>query len=308
MNYIYRISAQDGSVYYVKQALEKAKDRNILSKDLAKISRDRIKFEYKTITILKNLVFNGDLLKLPNIILFDRLNSILVTQDLGIGSLQKNLENGVFDVSVARNVGSYLFHQHTKTFNKEIIIRKSIGEEVRHWNFFLSLRTKNLLQNNFLSDLKEEITAVYKNGINHSFALLMHMDFCPKNILFSNKKDIAILDFEFSSGIGDPAYDLGFLIGHYLLFTIMSIEKKPSLDSLYEIYNNYIKSIQDLPFSKDIDNRVWKYAACTLLYRIAGASPASYIKPNYMDKIIKIGRGILKRNDINRKKIQEIIE
>lgn len=309
MNYIYRACAQDGSIYYLKQALKEAKSKNRLSKDLALVSKSRIESEYRSIAILKNYLYRKNLFILPKIVSFDKSNSILITRDLGTnGFLQKDLENGVFDVDIARNIGDYIAYQHLATFNKTIIIRKTLAEEIKHWNFFLSLRTKDLLKNIALSDLKKEIANIYEDGIAHTYKLLVHMDFCPKNILYSPEKNIAIVDFEFSSGVGDPAYDLGFIIGHYILFAVTSIQKDLAVDSIFKIYNHYSKNVQKLAFSIDIGKRVWKYAGCALLYRIMGASPALYIKPSCANNTVQLGMQLLKQDFINKRVFQELIK
>ena len=309
MNYVYRACAKDGSIYYLKQALKDAKSKNKLSKDLALVNKNRIESEYRSITTLKNYFHNRNLFTLPDIVSFDKPNSILITRDLGAnGLLQKDMEGGIFNVDVARNIGNYIAYQHSKTFNKNIIIRKTSAEEIKHWNFFLSLRTKNLLKNTALLDLKKEIANVYENGIVHTNKLLVHMDFCPKNILYTLEKNVAVVDFEFSSGVGDPAYDLGFMIGHYMLFALMSAQKDLAVDSMFRIYNHYSKNVRGLAFSMDIEKRIWKYAGCTLLYRIMGASPAPYIKPLYANNIVRVGMQLLKKNFINKRVIQELIK
>lgn len=309
MNYVYRARAKDGSIYYLKQALEEAKKKNILSKDLTLIKRNRIESEYRSITALKDCFHKRNLHILPEILSFDKSNSILITRDLGAsGFLQKDLEGGIFNKGIAGNIGDYIAYQHSTTFNKNIIIRKTLAEEIEHWNFFLSLRTKDLLKNMALSDLKKEIVNIYEDGIAHSHKLLVHMDFCPKNILYFPEKNIAVVDFEFTSGMGDPAYDLGFMIGHYVLFAMISTQKDLAVDSILKIYNRYLENVRGLTFSANIGERAWKYAGCTLLYRIVGASPAPYIKRRYSNIIIKAGKQLLKQDLINEKSIREIIK
>lgn len=309
MNYVYRACASDGSVYYLKQALKDAKNKSELSKDLVLVNKNRIESEYRSITTLKSYFRNRNLFTLPDIVSFDKPNSILITRDLGAnGLLQKDMESGIFNADVARNIGNYIAYQHSTTFNKNIIIRKTLAKEIKHWNFFLSLRTKSLLKNTALLDLKKEIGNVYEDGVAHTNKLLVHMDFCPKNILYTLEKNVAVVDFEFSSGVGDPAYDLGFMIGHYMLFALISAQKDLAVDSMFRIYNHYSKNVRGFAFSIDIEKRIWKYAGCTLLYRIMGASPASYIKTQYVNSIIKAGRQLLKQDPINEKSIKEIVK
>jgi hypothetical protein len=56
---------------------------------------------------------------------------------------------------------------------------------------------------------------------NHTSDILVIMECCLKNIFQRQGNSVGAFDFEFASGVGDPAYDIGFLIGHYLLFTLL---------------------------------------------------------------------------------------
>lgn len=310
MNYVYKAYAQDGSIYYLKQALTQAKGKTKLSEDLASVSENRLECESKSIVILKNYLHTKSFFTLPKIHSFNKISNILITHDLNNhGTLQRDLEKGVFNKKLARNIGKYLAYQHSKTFNKDVVVRKNAKEEMKHWRFFLSLRTKKLSKNRVLSGFKKEITEVYKNGILNTSKLLVHMDFCPKNILYSSKECIAIVDFEFSSGFGDPAYDLGFVIGHYILFALISGQRDKVIRSAFEIYDHYFRNTRNLPFqNNNIEQRTWKYAGCTLLYRVIGASPMYYIKSRYKNRIIDIGKQLLKQDFINKEVVQQLVK
>jgi 5-methylthioribose kinase len=306
INYVYQVIARDGSSYFIKQALKETKNKNILNMNFVK---DRIGSEYKSLHVLNNLREQNNQYLLPEIVLYDKLNMILVTKDLKpTGNLQQALKKGTFDIKIAKNIGVYLAHQHSKTYNKVIIIGEDQNNDIKEWNFFLSLRTKDLLKNHSLADLKKELIDIYEKGSSNASHLLMHLDYCPKNILFFNDKRIAVLDFEFSSGIGDPAYDIGFIIGHYLLFAIVFSESGSAIDSIFELYDAYCKGVEKLSFYKEFGERIWKYVGCTLLYRTIGASPDNSINQTQKNKIIKAGKELLKMENINKYSIQELIK
>ena len=114
------------------------------------------------------------------------------------------------------------------------------------------------------------------------------MDCCPKNIFQRQDKSVGIFDFEFASGAGDPAYDIGFLIGHYLLFSLLKDSPATSIDAIANAMQTYFAEIQSIQSNSPFITRMLKYAGATLLYRMAGSSPADYIPrtkyPELIDK------------------------
>lgn len=307
MNYVFEATCEDSTIYFIKQALREAKEKQRISKNLALISVERIENEFNTLKIMHNYKPSSLRAIFPEIISFNKKDNILVTKDLNKNiCLQHDLENGIFDPYIARNISLYLSNQHAATFNKKIIIRRRKDKELEHWDFFLSLRTKDLLTSS-ASFLEKELEETYNNGIKHSCDVLLHMDFCPKNIIYNKKKQIAIVDFEFSSGIGDPAYDMGFMLGHYLVFAIVKTEKQKAICAIYDAFRAYIDNVSHIKEFGDIEKRIWKYAACTMLYRIVGASPASYILPTFKNDILYASKQLLQTENVDKNLLQKII-
>jgi aminoglycoside phosphotransferase (APT) family kinase protein len=108
--------------------------------------------------------------------------------------------------------------------------------------------------------------------------MLSHLDAAPKNVLVGPEATVALLDFELGAAVSDPAYDPGFLAGHYLLMG----ENNPgmraaSLRAYKTLQDGYMKTA---PYA-DVaaQGRMTRYAALTMLYRLYGSSPAPFLDP-----------------------------
>ena len=106
LNYVYRVEA-NGKVIYIKQALDEAKHKDRIGKDLASIPKERIQYEEKYIEILKPML--PPQIELPQILWYDKDNNILVLSDVkkeGI-LLENSLLSGNFNLHTAYLLGKF---------------------------------------------------------------------------------------------------------------------------------------------------------------------------------------------------------
>ena len=97
-----------------------------------------------------------------------------------------------------------------------------------------------------------------------------------------------MLDFELASGVGDPAYDIGFALCHYFLLSIVKDVPQTSIASINSLVNSYLAETRGLGLEGPMTERMIKYAGAIPLYRMMGSSPASYIpKEKYQELIAK---------------------
>lgn len=125
----------------------------------------------------------------------------------------------------------------------------------------------------------------------HTYDVVINLDCCPKNV-FERAGSIGVIDFEMASGVGDPAYDLGFLIGHYLIMAIVSrrvTAASQAVEATLMAYKGHIGEMWDGNF----EQRLMKYAGAVLLYRLVGSSPARYIGEDVALAIREIGTSLL---------------
>src|SRR5439155_25436094 len=97
----------------------------------------------------------------------------------------------------------------------------------------------------------------------------------PKSVLLGDDAAVVLLDFELGDAISDPAYDPGFLAGHYLLMG----ECRPDLREAAgkaggAVALGYIDS--GPPTDAGWLRRLARYAAATMLYRLYRSTPAPY--------------------------------
>jgi len=94
--------------------------------------------------------------------------------------------------------------------------------------------------------------------------------------------------------MGDPAYDVGFLIGHYLIFSALNNVPVASKIAIENLLDSYIAAIQTLPFYDDLMiRRNIQHSGATMFYRVMGSSPAGYIPPNRYQELVEKGSALL---------------
>lgn len=119
---------------------------------------------------------------------------------------------------------------------------------------------------------------------------LVHGDFSPKNVLVG-PEELWTLDFEVAH-VGDPAFDLGFMLNHLLL---KSIHRPAEATQYYECAHSFLSAYADqvsdrllppLPY-------VLAHVGCLALARVDGKSPAEYLTDEEREIARRVGEDIL---------------
>lgn len=98
---------------------------------------------------------------------------------------------------------------------------------------------------------------------------LVHGDFSPKNVLVGNDR-LWVLDWEVAH-VGDPVFDVAFLLTHLLLKTV----KRPAQADAYRaVAGAFLDAYTASPLA---DESVVENVGCLLLARVDGKSPAPYL-------------------------------
>ena len=119
---------------------------------------------------------------------------------------------------------------------------------------------------------------------------LSHGDFSPKNILVGPRRTW-VIDFEVAH-LGDPAFDVAFLLTHLLLKTLHRPAWSDGYMACAEDFTSVYSNIVDPVLAPD-----WGYVTghvgCLLLARVDGKSPAEYLTESQRRRARALGGALL---------------
>jgi len=121
------------------------------------------------------------------------------------------------------------------------------------------------------------LNALARETLHHKDCLV-HGDFSPKNTLIYRNK-LILLDYEVVH-VGDPAFDVGFALTHFLSKANHLPAERSRLASAAELFWQVCREeIGTLNWAKELEARVVRHALGCLLARVAGKSPLEYLTP-----------------------------
>jgi thiamine kinase-like enzyme len=112
----------------------------------------------------------------------------------------------------------------------------------------------------------------------HHKDCLVHGDFSPKNALIYNNK-LILLDYEVVH-VGDPAFDVGFALTHFLSKAHHLPSERSRLASAAKLFwESYRQEIIQLDWADEnqLEPRVVSHTLGCLLARVSGKSPLEYL-------------------------------
>jgi 5-methylthioribose kinase len=105
---------------------------------------------------------------------------------------------------------------------------------------------------------------------------LVHGDFSPKNVLVHNRH-LILLDHEVLH-FGDPAFDIGFSLTHFLSKALHLPQKRKALTEAARLYwKIYVDEVCGVPWIAHLDLRAAQHTLASLLARVCGRSPLEYL-------------------------------
>lgn len=129
-----------------------------------------------------------------------------------------------------------------------------------------------------ISDANLFLNTLAKDTLHHKDCLV-HGDFSPKNTLIYKNK-LILLDYEVVH-VGDPAFDVGFALTHFLSKAHHSPSERNRLASGAELFwQVYLDVISQLDWAQDLEPRVVRHTLGCLLARVDGKSPLEYLAPD----------------------------
>ncbi|MDP3734740.1 MAG: phosphotransferase [Nanoarchaeota archaeon] len=270
LNHISLVQNKSNS-FVIKQALTKAKVEIPFI-----LPPERILMEKRAMQIL-NARTNSP--SIPKMRFFDEERSLLAMETVpsDFKLLTYELLEGNVNLNLIQNMAKLFSSIHNTTYNdkslkqqfysKELFKKSKIG--CYHEEYYRATTNKIAKKN-----IRETINKAYKNEF-----CLIHGDAQPKNILVKGDK-FYILDYEVAH-IGDPAYDLGCLMSHYLFAAIINY---PLRKKYYKTISLFFKEYQQNchfsnQFPKIMQNALGHFPA--ILYgRVCGTYKVEFIDEN----------------------------
>lgn len=161
-------------------------------------------------------------------------------------------------------------HRHAYEQQKEVarvFADTSFFESLRIEPYYLYTAAQVPEANTFIQTLVQE------TRINR--LTLVHGDYSPKNILVHADR-LILLDHEVIH-YGDPAFDIGFSLTHLLSKSHHLIEQRRDFEQAANIYwLSYKKSLGEVPWLADLEERAVRHTLACMLARVAGRSMLEY--------------------------------
>ncbi len=225
-------------------------------------------------------------LSIPSVILCDSERELLITLGLENGGKAIRLNPTTdSDCEYLCLVCSVLAKVHCQTYSPILMVHHNT-HAMASTLFFRGTLARQLAEKNVGFAISWQ--TFIEDTLSRSFCRL-HGNLTPRNIIMLGDSRLAFFDFEFSM-YGDPAFDIGTLLGHYILEMIVhpttTFEIQANLLSAWDAYskNLYFYSKVELG---ELEVRAIKYIALTLLYRSWFESSSRLESVSVKDKLAK---------------------
>lgn len=265
---------QDGKRFVAKRALEKLRVKQDWYADTS-----RIKTEMACLELFAGLAPGMT----PQIIAArpDHGYVLMEFLDSSFINWKAILLNGQCDTGHAFAAGDTLGIIHRLTWNRpELERRFNALENFRQ----LRLNPYFAILLNRHPDLREAV----ENEINQlqcNRLCLIHGDYSPKNLLFSNAR-MVVLDWE-TACYADPAFDIGFMLNHLVL---KAVNRPHQADDYYRLcqtaWHAYVMQIGNVRAAQ-VEPRLAKLLPLLLLARIDGKSPVEYLADTARHNLVR---------------------
>jgi len=141
------------------------------------------------------------------------------------------------------------------------------------------------------------LNALARETLEHKDSLV-HGDFSPKNTLIYRGK-LILLDYEVVH-FGDPAFDVGFALTHFLSKAHHLPEVRGRMASAAELFwHVYQEEIMQIKWAESLESRVIRHTLGCLLARVAGKSPLEYLTPQERERQLDVVLALILKSPTN---------
>ena len=261
------VRREGGDNFVLKQALEKLRVAVDWRSDPCRSEREALGLKW-----LERLVPEGTV---PRLLFEDSENHLIAMQ--AVPEPHRNwksvLLSGEIDNNLVIEFGSLLGAIHSRALESKEVLAPAFEDR----SYFQSLRlepyydfaaSQNPVALPFLQDLINRTETIRET--------LVHGDYSPKNVLVCGGK-LVLLDHEVIHW-GDPAFDLGFSITHFLgKANHCAPVRAKFLSSTKAYWESYQKSAGGDAGLSGFERRVVQHTLACLLARVDGRSPLEYL-------------------------------
>ena len=262
-----RVDWSDGRGWVLKQALAKLR----VTLDWFS-SPERIAVEAKALRWLNRLAPSGTT---PSFVFEDLANHLLAMEAIPEGheNWKTMLLSGQIVPDHFEQFGLLLGTIHRESTRAAAEIR----EEFADTTHFRTLRLEPyyLYTAETIPEAAGFMTALTGDTLRQRHSLV-HGDFSPKNTLLYRDR-LILLDYEVVH-FGDPAFDLGFAMTHFLSKAHhLSSERARLAEGALQFWQVYRNQISSLGWADHLEPRAVRHVLGCLLARVAGKSPLEYL-------------------------------
>ncbi|GJM29488.1 MAG: aminoglycoside phosphotransferase [Cyclobacteriaceae bacterium] len=238
-------------------------------------STARIHQEAKALRWLKQIIPDN----VPSLVWEDKDNQILGMTEVPTPhtNWKTDLLNGTIDLEQVNTFARLLAKLHDATEQ-----HPQLKEAFREYSYFESLRLDPYYA--YTASQVPEASNFLDRLINETKSrkqALVHGDYSPKNVLIHNHQ-MFILDYEVMH-IGDPAFDLGFSLTHFL----SKAHAQPKYRNLFfqaalNYWDTYSKAIKEP--RDQLEHMTIKHTLACMLARVCGRSQLEYLNQIQKDQ------------------------
>jgi 5-methylthioribose kinase len=262
-----RVERENGEAWVLKQALPRLRVPTEWLSDPA-----RIQIEAEALRTLPEVTPAGSI---PAFVFEDEQENLLAMQAVPDPheNWKQQLLGGRLRASHVQQFAGLLASIHREAQTRRALFRERFGNR----SFFITLRLDPYYR--YSASVQPAIapflSGLINETLNHTLTLV-HGDYSPKNIIVY-RDQLILLDHEVVHW-GDPAFDLGFSLTHFLSKAHHLPAQRRSFAEAAALYwRIYRTETESLPWFNELEPRVVRHTAACLLARAVGRSPLEYL-------------------------------
>jgi 5-methylthioribose kinase len=261
------LTRSNAEAWVIKQALSKLRVQSDWFSDPA-----RIQVEANGLRFLPRVTPNGSITPL---LFLDKAENLLAMEAVPEPhqNWKRQLLDGEIEQPSFEQFAKLLGSIHRESFK----LRDELAPVFEEKHFFKTLRLEPYYQQS--AAVVPEAAPFLEELVGWTLSrsdTLVHGDFSPKNVLV-HKNQLILLDHEVLH-FGDPAFDVGFSLTHFLAKAFHLPRKREALVEAAQFYwRVYRAEVREMPWFRHLDFRAAQHTLASLLARVCGRSPLEYL-------------------------------